>query len=980
LSSYFADRAETLRFPVAPTAIAKGLRPAQIAATHALSAHFFQHRDPAIVVMPTGSGKTAVMMLTAMVLRPSRVLVVTPSRMVKDQIAEGFGSLGDLKRAGAFPSEVPLPQTQKLSQRPKSTADWNALRTKDVVVATVQACSPGISGAVSPPADLFDLVLWDEAHHTPAPSWQALLAGFPTAHHALFTATPFRRDAKLISGRLVFDYPLAQARNDGVFGDLRFQPVTTAIAGSPAADIAIARATERQFEADRKAGLRHHVMVRTSLQKRAEQLAKLYERKTRLRLRTILGKHSQNRLLEAIDAMEHGDLDGVICVDMLGEGFNFPSLKIAALHSPHKSLAVTLQFLGRFARTTAPNTGDATFLAVPQEIESEAADLYRVGAEWNEIVEEASRSRIDAEREVRDLAASFTAVTAPTAPVVGEREHIDLASLWPYFHVKVLEVAAGVDLNKQLTVPSPEDIILLESSADERALVCITRHIEQARWADDPRLSNVQHDLFVLVYDTDSNLLFLCSTRRDMGTYDALVQSVALGPWRRLAPNELNRVLRGLNNASFFSIGMRNRSGFGNGESYRITTGSAADRCLQKSDGRFYDRGHCFGKGDEGGAATTIGFSSASKIWSNTSGRLPALFRWCRAVAAKLRDVSPVTTRSNLDHLPLSERAQSIPVPLVNAAWGDEIYTRPDLRLHWTDADDEEHSLPLLNADIEIVASQSDEAEIAVRAPSLHARYSYRVDRPEWFQAKDHFAETVMFTDGPTGGTGRLLELLHESPPAFFSADFARLDGDVLAPAPLTSEPFDLARIERVDWAAANVDPLREKGTGEAKRSLFEWLQEHLEASDAKVIINDDGSGEVADFVAVYERADGEALAELYHCKAAERLPVPGQRVQDVYEVAGQAIKCLRIMRPGALRDHLVRRVTTTSAGEGRFVRGDRHLLERLLSDRTAVSFDVIIVQPGIGRASGEAIANILAATNAYLAAGSARELRVVGA
>ena len=40
----------------------------------------------------------------------------------------------------------------------------------------------------------------------------------------------------------------------------------------------------------------------------------------------------------------------MVCVDMLGEGFDLPALKVAAIHDPHKSLGVTLQFVGRFAR------------------------------------------------------------------------------------------------------------------------------------------------------------------------------------------------------------------------------------------------------------------------------------------------------------------------------------------------------------------------------------------------------------------------------------------------------------------------------------------------------------------------------------------------------------------------------------------------------------------------------------------------------
>lgn len=61
---------------------------------------------------------------------------------------------------------------------------------------------------------------------------------------------------------------------------------------------------------------------------------------------------------------------------MLGEGFNFPKLKIAAIHSPHKSLEVTLQFIGRFARTNAPNLGVAKFIAIPSEIEIEREKKY----------------------------------------------------------------------------------------------------------------------------------------------------------------------------------------------------------------------------------------------------------------------------------------------------------------------------------------------------------------------------------------------------------------------------------------------------------------------------------------------------------------------------------------------------------------------------------------------------------------------------
>ena len=52
----------------------------------------------------------------------------------------------------------------------------------------------------------------------------------------------------------------------------------------------------------------------------------------------------------------------VVCVDMLGEGFDLPELKIAAFHDIRKTLSVTLQLAGRFTRSR-PDLGDATFIA-----------------------------------------------------------------------------------------------------------------------------------------------------------------------------------------------------------------------------------------------------------------------------------------------------------------------------------------------------------------------------------------------------------------------------------------------------------------------------------------------------------------------------------------------------------------------------------------------------------------------------------------
>jgi superfamily II DNA or RNA helicase len=154
--------------------------------------------------MPTGSGKTAVIMALAFLLQAERVLVLTPSRLVREQLAENFRALVDLKKAGALPLDVPSPSVFATEGTIGSDEQWDELRVYDVVVATVPSVSPRDGEIPPPPANLFDLVLVDEAHHAPARTWARLLELLAHAKQVLFTATPFRRDEKRNKGQTSF--------------------------------------------------------------------------------------------------------------------------------------------------------------------------------------------------------------------------------------------------------------------------------------------------------------------------------------------------------------------------------------------------------------------------------------------------------------------------------------------------------------------------------------------------------------------------------------------------------------------------------------------------------------------------------------------------------------------------------------------------------------------------------------------------------
>src|SRR5262249_39587248 len=145
------------------------------------------------------------------------------------------------------------------------------------------------------------------------------------------------------------------------------------------------------------------------------------------------------------------------------------------------------------------------------------------------------------------------------------------------------------------------------------------------------------------------------------------------------APDEVNRVLKGLENLKIFGAGMRNRAGAtgGGGESYRIVTGPSVDGDIDAMDAATYDQGHAMCSGIENGRTMVIGFSTGSKIWSNQYAPIAALFSWFREAAKKLRDDRPTPARSMFEKLGVPSRLSTLPSVVVGADLPAAAYLRP---------------------------------------------------------------------------------------------------------------------------------------------------------------------------------------------------------------------------------------------------------------------------------------------------------------
>jgi superfamily II DNA or RNA helicase len=965
--SYFSDNYAHLAFPVATNG-ERGLYNAQLGAIHSIAAHFTIYEEPAIVTMPTGSGKTAVLMMVPFLLQSSRVLVVTPSVMVRDQIREDFAKLETLVSIGVVPSGFSPPKVYEVRERISTVELWEDLRQYDVVIGTPNCTSPAYEQIPPPPPDLFDLVLIDEAHHSTAETWTHLSEAFPKhAKRVLFTATPFRRDKAEIKGRFIYSYPIAKAYADKIFGKIEY--IAANLEGELSEnDVAVATKAQQVLVQDRQGGFNHFLMVRTDQRKRADELAKIYETHTALRLEIIHSGHSNKRAKKAIELLSAGELDGIICVNMLGEGFNFPRLKIAAIHAPHKSLEVTLQFIGRFARTNAPDIGAAKFIAAPNDIEIEGKRLFAEGAIWNELIVGMNQGRIAKEINVRQTLQEFD------DPEAGDIEIKDLSlyALAPRSHVKIYEIAPEVDIDKEFSRSLPFRVVYRNVNRTANAALVITEQMTRPRWSYGDQFLDLAYDLIVVYIDRPTNLLFINSSRSIEGLYAAIAKG--FDPTARpLAISQTNRVVRDLQNRRFFNIGMRNIRTTNNAESYRIITGSNTQAAVKPSDGRIYRQGHVFLAGESHGQKVTIGYSSGSKVWSSSTLQLPDLLSWCSELAAQIRSTGEIHTNSGLDYLSTGIIATQLPSDVVYAQWDKDAfdYTNPVTIVYRDDNGNEVRShISELDVVIDHANCTSQRLCVNITGPTIEYPISFTIS--EFFASPENDNDRIRVNKRE--GQCSLVDYLNENFIDFYTADGSLLRGNELFVAAENPQVIDVGQIEAIDWTGADI--VRETGQANGSGSSIHTFMGELLNKDtiSEIIFYDHGAGEIADFVTI-SRTDHTVVVRLFHCKGSGGRRA-GARVDDLYEVCGQAQKSIVWTNS---QERLYKKMLSRAV-RSRFLRGTIDGVKEMLMNTPQLrkKFEIVLVQPGVAKAQiSQGMLQTLGATSDHLRSGGCEPLRL---
>lgn len=951
-----------------------GLRRPQIGALYAALSHATRSTSAATIVMPTGTGKTETMLALNAYRQFKKLLVVVPTDALREQIATKFETFGVLRQQHCLSEAAAYPLVLRLAHIPVHPQDVDLLFDCANVVVTTMAIAGRADAAVQERmADRASALFIDEAHHIGAPTWARFRGLFidrdPPLPIVQFTATPFREDGRRVDGDFIYTYPLKKAQTEGYFKQIRFEAVFGLDQAD--ADQAIASKLGEVLAEDLAAGRNHLAMARCTTIERAKALHKLYwSLFPHYRPAIVHSQQSARDRKANLASLMKFESRIIICVDMLGEGFDLPELKIAGLHDPHRSVAVTIQFVGRFTRQDS-RLGDATVIANtgPDDMDRSLAKLYAEDADWNVLVEALSTAKIERQIRRSEMFKGF----------VGSLDDIPLQTLEPKMNAMVYRVSPeNWEPLRAEDLYNPGEFLGMKINAQRHVAIYVTRMEEQARWTSAQHAINIVWDLTMLHWDAERRLLYISSSAK--GPYDKLARLVCGESARRIEGEEVFRSLQGFKRLILRNLGLTHHQGRGVRYSMYMGVDVAEGLANAKSQSRI--KNNAFASGFLDGVPTTRGCSAKGKFWSLSPVHdLSDWVEWCGAIGTKVVDPG-ITTDEVFKSAMRPKQINARPeVPAVAIHWPESLQTQIEDRVEISFG---ENAVLLTECDIELLGHD----------PKAPLRFAVTAD--------GHSAEfEIIFADGGArypqrGGDKAMIKVGGKTKPLSesFGDDSPQIDfGDgslliyshlYVLPDGETLDPYSIERIETWDWSKTNI---RAESQGPSKRvdSVQRKVIEQLlaDGNEYDVIFDDDGKGEIADVVTL-RITDGLVQVTLHHCKYSGAA-TPGARLGDLYEVCGQAQKSARWRdRPNRMFAHILKRekLRLSRGQQSRFEAGTAADIKRLKAtwQDYRYEFDVRIIQPGLSKSgvTQEGL-HLLAGVETYLLETRAMRLRVIG-
>lgn len=943
-----------------------GLRSPQRGAMHAVLGYWTTNRaDPATVVMPTGTGKTETMLGLLVAARPERLLVVVPSDALREQLAAKFDRLGVLQEIGVVAPLARCPVVGRLGHRFSSLENAVAFaQTCNVVVATPEALHASDADVREEFLARFSHLFIDEAHHVAASTWARIRDEFVGKRVVQFTATPFREDGKHLQGSIIYSFPLREAQSQGYFSDVDF----VSIVDFEDPDRAVATQALARLTQDLQAGYDHILMARVRSIPRAKALLGLYQELAGgLGVVTVYSQLPPAKKRAAVNALMNRSARIVVCVDMLGEGFDLPALKVAAVHDSHKSLGVTLQFIGRFARTSSNGDfGTAALFVARNEFEADPRlrQLYSEDPDWNSILRDVSETAVDEQRQISDFEAGFAS----------RPDEIAVQSLLPKMSTVVYRTPSTEWDPHQIIEFFGEDQLLTNPiglNAQAGVAWFVVQRRTQVRWADLRTVEELAYELYVLYFDSTRRLLYINNSAND-GVFEDLANAVVGGGATRFNGTAVYRVMADIKRLVPTNVGvLDSRSHF---RRFSMHVGSDVTASFTAAEAGTKTQTNISGTGYREGERVNISASQKGRIWSHAAATsLKQWCDWCDGIGTKLLDQT-VTIEHIIGNFIMPQQLSGRPDGVLLAVewpWAIHLLSAEAVRLRY-----DSRLFEAVYCDLVPDTSATSEAfTFTVSNDAWRVEYQALID--------DEGRFTYVCSEDPEVMVVRAqseqpLSKWLNSNGLLFILDNDRLIEEGLMYEPKWDRPpFDPAGLQTRDWTGIN---LKRESQGAQKhsdsiqrRAIQELLSEAEDASSPwMVMIDDDGSGEIADIVALKIDEEG-LLVRLVHCKYSGS-DTPGGRVDDLYEVCGQAQKSVAWRRSdlGPFFKQLTHRAKRKfqRTGVSPFEVGDPAELLRIQAAAQVLPrrMEIVVVQPGlsVAKVSPQQL-DLLAAVESYL-------------
>lgn len=955
-----------------------GLRKPQLGALHAIAGYFATDLqvEPATVVLPTGTGKTETMLATMIYHRCNKILLIVPSDSLRLQIAKKFINLGYLPELTVVPADIALPNVGIIKKGVQLAEEAEQLaNASNVLIATTSVLSAFSEEALNAICNVCSHLFVDEAHHISASSWQAVRERFKNKRVVQFTATPFRNDKKSLGGKIIYNYTMGEAQRAGYFTNVNLLAVEEYY--SDLSDTAIAERAVNQLRKDLSDGFDHLLMARTSDRHRAEELIAIYNQlAVELNPVVVHSGFSKSQNKSRLDKLLNRESRIVICVDMLGEGYDLPNLKIAALHDHHKSLAVTLQFIGRFTRINQDqNLGNASVVmnVADPNVEGELQNLYSVGADWDSVLRRLSEGRIAREVRLQEVVDALK----------GKGDLHDQISLWnlePSCSVMLFKTTCEKWFPEKFKENLPKfDEYWYSIAEKENLLVVLAVQASTVRWGNYKDLKDTNYKILIAHWDQDRSALFVHSNDYKAFRVESMVEGICEGNCELVSGEKVFNIFNGIEYPLARNLGASQIGAISFTQYFgpNVTDGLSLIEKSQSSLSNIAALGY------ESGNRVIWGCSQRKgKVWSpQKGGSITDWCEWVKRAWDKIFNTQPDPnnlTRNFLRPIPLVVPYAEHPI---SAQWGEYLLTafEDKVEFHFGNI-----SAYLYLVEVKTQGKFDDgNVRLVFSTDDVSSEYKLRILGN---------ATTKGFTYELTSGPEVLVKRGESDPltlPEYMEIDPVTIqyaDGSFSYNAHIVHVSQTIGLYERADiiafnWQGTNI--LKESMGYDRDHESIQWRWFSEIQEDYDVIINDDGKGESADLVAL-KILDDSIVLTLIHCKYSGS-DESGARLKDLYEVCGQAQRCIRWkhLNLGYLYHHIKKREDLwRSRGYSRFLKGSIKDLAALKerSRTSPLKFNVVIVQPGlkVSHINDEGL-KLLGSTALYVKKTTLADLAVIG-